>query len=109
MTEMPGEDDTLLWKVVRRYGLSPREQNVLFMLLRGVHVKEVASSLGCSYSTVRTYVQRAARKLDCSGMPELLARIVRDGLSADGEPEPAAQITEVAARRYTGRLQEPRQ
>ncbi len=77
-------DDGSLWKVVHRYGLSPREEDVLLMLLRGVHMKEVAASLGCSYSTVRTHAQRAARKLDCSGTPQLLARIVRDAVPSAG-------------------------
>ncbi len=83
MTEIGLGDGTPLWNAVRRYGLSPREEQVLLMLLRGVHMKEVASSLGCSYSTARTYVQRAARKLNCSGMPDMLARIVRDATEAD--------------------------
>jgi len=82
----PREDVGTVWKVVRRYGLSPREEDVLVMLLRGVHMKEVAASLGCSYSTVRTHAQRAAKKLDCSGTPQLLARIVRDSFPAAGSP-----------------------
>jgi DNA-binding NarL/FixJ family response regulator len=43
-------------------GLSPRERDVLLAAARGAEDKEIAATLGCSVSTVRTLWQRTYRK-----------------------------------------------
>jgi len=62
----------------RRYGLSPREQQILLLLVRGVRQKEISGVVGCAYSSVRTYVSRMSTKLSCSGTTELVLRFFNE-------------------------------
>ena len=57
-----------------RHALSPREIEVLSLLVRGVHPKAMGSEIGCRYASVRTYLGRMYRKLGCSGACELVLR-----------------------------------
>lgn len=63
---------------VRRFAgehrLSAREQEILLLLLRGVHPKAMGGVLGCRYASVRTHVGRMCRKLGCSGSLELVLK-----------------------------------
>jgi DNA-binding CsgD family transcriptional regulator len=54
--------------------LSPREGEVLLLLLRGVHPKAIGDMIGCQYTSVRTHIGRMCRKVQCSGARELLLR-----------------------------------
>ena len=44
-------------------GLSPRENEILELLSRGLAYKEIADRLNSSYATVRTHIERIYRKL----------------------------------------------
>lgn len=59
--------------------LSPRERQVLDLLLRGEGEKQVAAALGLSRYTVNDYVKSLYRKHDVSSRGELLARFIRKG------------------------------
>ena len=54
--------------------LTPREQQVLELLVEGFSYKEIAQRLGISTSTVGTYVQRIYEKLHVSSRREIMAR-----------------------------------
>jgi len=54
--------------------LTPREQQVLELLMEGFSYKEIAQRLGISTSTVGTYVQRIYEKLHVSSRREIMAR-----------------------------------
>ncbi len=43
--------------------LSPRENEVLELLSRGLAYKEIAEQFGCRYATIRTHIERIYRKL----------------------------------------------
>lgn len=61
--------------------LTSREKDVLFLLLRGATVKEIAQSLEISENTVRNhYLVNLKRKFDTTS----LAKVVQRGLNAGG-------------------------
>jgi len=55
--------------------LSPREQSVLLAAARGAEDKEIAASLGCSISTVRTMWQRVYQKTGLVSRRKLVAMV----------------------------------
>lgn len=66
------------------YRLSPREREILLLIVQGVHLKEVGDRVGCGYSSVRTHVRRMAKKLDCSGSKELIVKFLLDAGACAG-------------------------
>jgi DNA-binding NarL/FixJ family response regulator len=58
----------------RAFRLSARERQILTLVARGAHPKQVAAQLGCGYASVRTHLRRLAQKLGCSGTREVLVR-----------------------------------
>jgi len=54
--------------------LTPREKQVLELLVEGFSYKEISQRLGISASTVGTYVQRIYEKLHVSSRREIMAR-----------------------------------
>jgi DNA-binding CsgD family transcriptional regulator len=71
-----GPDDLVLrlTAFAGRYRLSQREREILAQMVRGVHLKEIGSRIGCAYPTVRTHVRRMAAKLGCGGARELILK-----------------------------------
>jgi DNA-binding CsgD family transcriptional regulator len=63
------------------YGLSEREQQIIRLLAAGTHPKAIGEHLGCAYSSVRTHLRRAAKKLSCSGTREIVIRFFSEGAS----------------------------
>lgn len=59
----------------KRYDLSPREEEVLALLARGLTAKSISSKLFISYNTVRTHVSRIYTKLGVHTREELLQAI----------------------------------
>ena len=53
--------------------LATREREVLDQLALGMSYKEIAESMGCSYSTVNTHLQRIYRKLHVRSRSEAVA------------------------------------
>ena len=45
-------------------GLTPREQEALELIARGLSIREIAAALGVEESTIRTHVKRLLMKLD---------------------------------------------
>ena len=60
--------------------LSPREDEVLRLLVKGYLGKEIAARLKISVKTVETYRARIADKLGISGRAELLQYALKNGL-----------------------------
>ena len=54
--------------------LSEREQQIIRLLAGGTHPKAIGAHVGCAYSSVRTHLRRAAKKLGCSGTREIVIR-----------------------------------
>ena len=60
------------------YQLSPRERQVLDLICRGHHPKAVGDLIGCAYASVRTHQRRMYKKSGCSGVRELVIRVLSD-------------------------------
>jgi DNA-binding CsgD family transcriptional regulator len=60
------------------YNMSPREHQILDLICRGEHPKVVGPLIGCSYASVRTHLRRIYRKVGCSGVRELMLRLLSE-------------------------------
>lgn len=65
-----------LEKAQRSFGLSPREMNVIEGLRNGMSDKEIASSLGIGFETVRDYLKAIRRKLGVSTRTAIISTIL---------------------------------
>jgi DNA-binding NarL/FixJ family response regulator len=70
----PDDLDRRARTIRKAFQLSPREEETLILIVQGVHLKEVAGALGCTYATARTHARRLARKLGCSGTLETIVK-----------------------------------
>lgn len=57
--------------IIKTIGLSPRETDVIKLILMGCTDKQIATSLGMSVNTVRTHLRHAFLRLGLSGRMEL--------------------------------------
>jgi len=55
--------------------LTPREKQVVLLLVQGLLDKQIASQLGISYATVRTHVDRAFQKLNVGNRASLVRMV----------------------------------
>ena len=60
--------------------LSPRERQVLHLVVEGCTSKEIAAIVGVKPSSVDTYRSRIMAKLDIGDVPALVRFAVRHGL-----------------------------
>ncbi len=65
----------------RLVGLTPREREVLSLLVRGLDHRGIATTLFISPETARTHVQRILRKLDVHSRAEAVALVSQTGLA----------------------------
>lgn len=63
---------------VHDYKLSPREKEVLKLLINGVHIKDIAKNLFISVETVRFHFKNVYRKLKVKNQAELVAKTLRE-------------------------------
>lgn len=61
--------------IARAYGLSPREQEVALLVLRGRRTKEIASALFVSPYTVQDHLKRIFHKTGARSRAELVGRV----------------------------------
>lgn len=74
--QLLAQDDLLRTVAAGKYAqLSPMEQQVLLAAVRGAEDKQIAASLGCSISTVRTMWQRVYHKTGVTSRRKLIATI----------------------------------
>ena len=62
----------------RQYHLSPREQEVVRLLLADLSNKEIAQALGLSLNTIKGYLKLLTRKLGVSSRTGILARMLSE-------------------------------
>jgi RNA polymerase sigma factor (sigma-70 family) len=65
--------------------LTPREREVLELVIRGRHNREIALELGISPRTVEVHKARVMDKLQVQRMPDLIRMALELGLVSDGE------------------------
>ena len=66
-----------------RYHISPREPEVLALLLDGAKLEEIAEALNITTSTVQDHIKSMVDKTESRNRTELIARV----LGWDSEPE----------------------
>ncbi|MFL5263394.1 MAG: response regulator transcription factor [Anaeromyxobacteraceae bacterium] len=62
----------------RRWELTPKQSEVLGLLVHGLTNRSIATTLGCAESTVELHVSALLRKTHCSGRAALVARYWTD-------------------------------
>jgi DNA-binding CsgD family transcriptional regulator len=63
-------------------GLTPRERDVLALMVRGLSNREIAAELGIGYTTVRSHSQAVIEKLAARSRLHAVARAYRAGIVA---------------------------
>jgi DNA-binding NarL/FixJ family response regulator len=64
--------------------LSPREQEILTLLARGLRYKEVADQLGIALDTVRSHIRRIYEKLHVTSRTEAVVKFLGHSTGEDG-------------------------
>jgi DNA-binding NarL/FixJ family response regulator len=64
----------------RDYGLTPREQEILQLLVQGHTIKEAAAELGIGYYTADEYIRSVYEKLQVRSRGSAIAKAVQEGL-----------------------------
>ena len=59
--------------------LTPREEEILFYLIRGKTARGIAAILGLSMRTIETYLQHIKNKLGCQNKSELIELLLSKG------------------------------
>ena len=59
-----------------RYALSPREEGVVLLLIRGFSNKEIASRCSLSVDTIKEYLKHIYTKIGIHGRTALLAHLL---------------------------------
>ena len=80
LTGTGADDRFLLGRKLRDHGLTRREYDILRHVAMGQTNPEIASTLGLSRNTVKTYLQRALEKLGARNRVEALARANQLGI-----------------------------
>ena len=75
-----GSSGALLHRKLREHGLTRREYDILRRVAMGETNPEIASALGLTRNTVKTYLQRALEKLGARNRVEALARASQLGI-----------------------------
>jgi DNA-binding CsgD family transcriptional regulator len=60
--------------------LTPRELDVVRLIVAGLRYREIAEELGLSYETIKTYVGRIRKKLSVDSKTKIAMWAVRSGL-----------------------------
>ena len=58
------------------YKLSPREKDVLSLLVNGLSYKMIADKLDISYETVRSHMKKIYEKLHVASLTEAVAKAI---------------------------------
>ena len=80
-------------QTLRRAPLTPRERDVVSLLVSGSSTREIASRSGLTVSTVNTYLKRIFSKLGVHSRVELIAKMAgTDGLASLSSPRRASAL-----------------
>ncbi|TIG53834.1 helix-turn-helix transcriptional regulator [Legionella pneumophila] len=61
------------------YGLTDREHECVFLLIRGKSAKEIGALLSLSKRTIESYIENIKNKMDCRNKAEILVKAVLNG------------------------------
>ena len=65
----------------RDYGLTPREKEILQLLVQGHTIKAAAAELGIGYYTADEYIRAVYEKLQVNSRGSAIAKAVKEGLA----------------------------
>ncbi|MFW5920861.1 MAG: helix-turn-helix transcriptional regulator [Polyangiales bacterium] len=80
-----GEDVS---ETLERAPLTPRERDVVSLLVSGASTRDIASRTGLTVSTVNTYLKRIFAKLGVHSRVELVARVAGTDAATPSAPPP---------------------
>ena len=67
--------------------LTPREREVLALVVTGMLNKQIAGQIGTTEKTVKVHRARAMKKMKAGSLAEAVRMTERIGLSADNQPD----------------------
>ena len=65
---------------LRLNGLTPREAEATLLAISGLRQREVATRMGISLGTVKTFLARARDKLECRSTHDVTALLLRENV-----------------------------
>jgi two-component system, NarL family, nitrate/nitrite response regulator NarL len=78
-------------------GVSPREQQILQLLVTGASNKMIAIRLGITEATVKVHLKTLLRKIDVNNRTQAAIWAMNNGFTADSAPAPTPALHAVAA------------
>lgn len=81
-----GRVATIIASCVQRYGLSPRETELLAAAVAGTPRKTLADELGTTENTLKTQVRQLLRKCDQKSLEELGRVVLREAITSNRPP-----------------------
>lgn len=76
-----GQFSYMIIENIKEYGITDRQLECLFYLLRGKSAVDIAALLDLSNRTVETHIENLRQKLNCSKKSELIEKALNTGLS----------------------------
>ncbi len=76
----PAKSREVAWLKVAAYGLSPREEEIVKLVVRGASTKEISQTLYISEYTVQNHLSNIFEKVGVRGRRKLLKRLFFDNL-----------------------------
>ncbi len=76
----PAKPEEVAWLNVAAYGLSPREREVIELIVKGLSNREISKSLFISENTVQRHLSNIFEKVGVRGRNGLLKRLFLDNL-----------------------------
>jgi two-component system nitrate/nitrite response regulator NarL len=78
-------------------GVSPREQQILQLLVTGASNKMIAIRLGITEATVKVHLKTLLRKIDVNNRTQAAIWAMNNGFTADSAPAPTPALHAVSA------------
>ena len=78
-------------------GLSPREREILQLLVTGASNKLIGNRLGITEATVKVHLKTLLRKIDVNNRTQAAIWAMNNGVTADGAPVPTRGLQAVYA------------
>jgi DNA-binding CsgD family transcriptional regulator len=76
----PAKAEEVAWLNAAAYGLSPREQEAVKLVARGLSTRQIAATLFVSEHTVQRHLQNAFEKVGVKSRRELMKRLFFENL-----------------------------
>ena len=75
--EMKHQPEYCIRRVLRSLGLTPRQVEVMHLIIKGLEITEIAGVLGCCESTVRKHLENLYRRLGVQTRTAAIAQVLK--------------------------------